>query len=76
MLDALEEEFRNGDSFLSYCLGCGEEGPSLEPDAANVKCESCGKALVTGLENVIMLLAMTHPSKLEELMREEAVNDA
>ena len=31
---------------------------------------------VTGLENVIMLLAMTHPSKLEELMREEAVNDA
>lgn len=66
LAQTLGEESLFGDSSLSYCLACGASGPSLEPDAANVKCEECGARSVAGLDNVVMQITMMNPDKLNE----------
>lgn len=47
---ALEE----GDN-VGFCLGCGAEMPNLEPDARFVKCDDCGRTLVFGAEEILMI---------------------
>lgn len=66
LAQTLGEESLLGDSSLSYCLGCGESGPSLEPDASNISCESCGAAMVAGLDVIVMQLTLMNPDKLNE----------
>ena len=38
-----------------FCLACGEEAFSVEPDARRYECEACGKQLVFGLEELVMM---------------------
>lgn len=38
----------------SICLSCGTEGPRLEPDAYNVRCDACGADKVIALESLIL----------------------
>lgn len=45
-----------GNDFLGYCLSCGTEHDSVEPDAEEYECENCGEHQVYGIENIIMYL--------------------
>lgn len=38
-----------------FCLACGEEASSVEPDARKYTCESCGKPKVYGLEELLLM---------------------
>jgi len=54
VIDAIERR----DSCLDnpgFCLSCGEEADSCEPDARNYKCESCGENEVFGAEEVLVM---------------------
>ena len=54
VIDAIERR----DSCLDnpgFCLSCGEEADSCEPDARNYKCESCGENKVFGAEEVLVM---------------------
>lgn len=39
---------------IGVCLACGEDAPSVEPDAAKYKCDMCGANEVYGVEEVMM----------------------
>ena len=51
LLDAVED-----DENIGFCIGCGEstEG-GVEPDAERYRCESCGRHLVYGAEQLMLL---------------------
>lgn len=38
-----------------FCLACGSEGQSAEPDARKYKCESCGENKVYGAEELMLM---------------------
>jgi hypothetical protein len=43
------------DCMLGICTACGEDfGDSLEPDAREVTCDSCGKPSVYGAEELLI----------------------
>ncbi len=42
------------DDMGGFCLACGEEAFSVEPDARNYVCESCGQPEVFGVEELLM----------------------
>ena len=37
-----------------FCLACGEEAGSVEPDARDYECEFCGKYQVYGAEELLL----------------------
>lgn len=39
-----------------FCVACGEEADSCEPDARNYKCEHCGKRKVFGADELLLYL--------------------
>jgi hypothetical protein len=41
---------------LGFCVACGEEADSCEPDARRYKCEHCGKKLVYGAEELPLMM--------------------
>lgn len=43
------------DDMLGYCLACGYEQDSVEPDACKYTCEECGKNQVYGAEELILM---------------------
>jgi len=45
------------DDNLGFCLGCGAEAHNVEPDARRLTCESCGKAMVYGSEEILLMVA-------------------
>lgn len=42
-----------------FCLHCGETTPYCEPDGRRLKCESCGKPQVYGLEELLLMGILT-----------------
>ena len=38
-----------------FCLACGEDADSCEPDARNYRCECCGEEQVFGAEEVMIM---------------------
>ncbi len=36
-----------------FCIACGEDADSCEPDARGYECESCGKSKVYGAEELM-----------------------
>ena len=40
-----------------FCLACGVEADSCEPDAQNYECENCGEAEVFGCDELLMEIA-------------------
>lgn len=51
-LEQITEAIHNGTGF---CLGCGEESGTVEPDARAYKCESCDKSMVFGAEELVIM---------------------
>lgn len=37
-----------------FCIACGEEAYSIEPDARKYECEYCGKNKVYGAEELVI----------------------
>ena len=45
------------DDNMGICLACGEEAYGVEPDARRYRCESCGKRMVYGAEECLIMVA-------------------
>lgn len=43
------------DEDTGFCLGCGAESMGVEPDARRYTCEACGKELVYGFEELLLM---------------------
>ena len=43
------------DDNLGFCLSCGEEAFSVEPDARKYKCESCDQHSVYGASELLIM---------------------
>jgi hypothetical protein len=48
----LEEIEDASKTMTGFCLACGAERECCEPDARNYPCDSCGKTLVFGAEEI------------------------
>jgi hypothetical protein len=44
---------------MGVCLGCGEYQGGCEPDAHSYECESCGARRVYGMEEALIMGAVT-----------------
>ena len=42
-----------------FCIECGEAAYGVEPDARRYECESCGERGVYGLEELLVMGAVT-----------------
>lgn len=40
-----------------FCIGCGAEADSCEPDARKLECEACGAHLVYGAEELLLAIS-------------------
>ncbi len=49
VMDAIESDDCQG-----FCIDCGEMAYNVEPDARNYECESCGKRMVFGSEEILI----------------------
>jgi hypothetical protein len=56
LIEACERSHSSLDN-PGFCLVCGCEAYSVEPDARNYKCESCDAKQVFGIEELIMYIA-------------------
>lgn len=54
--EQLEAMLQNDDC-EGFCLACGEEAYSVEPDATKYECECCGEREVYGAHNVLIMEA-------------------
>lgn len=52
-VEEAEEMMGNGDS-LGFCLACGDDAYGCEPDAEKYECESCGKRMRYGIEQLML----------------------
>ena len=43
------------DNNIGFCLACGEENDSVEPDARNYECDVCGEDKVFGAEEILLM---------------------
>ena len=43
------------DNLEGFCIGCGSEASGIEPDAEGYECDTCGKCLVFGAEQLLIL---------------------
>jgi predicted RNA-binding Zn-ribbon protein involved in translation (DUF1610 family) len=41
-----------------FCIRCGAEAESVEPDALRYECESCGEAGVYGAEELLLRIVV------------------
>jgi hypothetical protein len=53
--DAVEREMFTLDN-PGFCLICGEEADSCEPDARNYTCENCGAKQVFGAQEILLMM--------------------
>lgn len=44
-----------GTENIGYCLACGEEAYSCEPDAREYECEVCGRHKVYGAQEILLM---------------------
>lgn len=51
IIQALEEDDNTG-----FCLACGEDAFSVEPDARKYPCEVCGKREVYGAQELLFMV--------------------
>lgn len=40
---------------LGFCIACGAESGTVEPDARRYECESCGEKKVYGAEQLVIM---------------------
>jgi len=54
-----EEQYQDAeDQYIGYCIECGGERDSCEPDARNYSCEDCGKNTVFGVPELLLMGAL------------------
>lgn len=53
---AVERGYRTLDC-PGFCTACGKAAASIEPDAREYECESCGEAAVYGAEELMLMVA-------------------
>lgn len=51
----IEEIEEASETMAGFCLACGAERECCEPDARNYPCDSCGKKLVFGAEEILLM---------------------
>jgi len=51
--DAIE-----ADDYLGFCINCGEEHDSIEPDARRYRCEVCNQPSVYGAEEILLAFSL------------------
>jgi hypothetical protein len=49
------EEALARDDDTGFCLDCGNEQSGCEPDARNYECDDCGKRMVFGAAEILMM---------------------
>ena len=54
IIDAIHRQ-RYGLDNPGFCMSCGFESDSCEPDAQNYECESCGERTVFGAEELYLM---------------------
>ena len=54
IVDAMHRQMFGLDN-PGFCMACGMESDSCEPDARNYKCESCGEREVYGAEELFTM---------------------
>jgi hypothetical protein len=54
--DAVERRMMTLDN-PGFCLICGNEADSVEPDAQNYMCEACGAEQVFGADELLLCIA-------------------
>lgn len=42
------------DSYIGFCVNCGNDAEGVEPDAEYYKCDVCGLFAVHGAENLLI----------------------
>lgn len=47
-------EIVSRDEMAGFCLACGSEADTVEPDARRYKCHACGELQVYGAEEILM----------------------
>jgi hypothetical protein len=55
ILEAVERSHTTLDN-PGFCISCGYEADSVEPDARRLTCESCGLPAVYGAEELLLTL--------------------
>lgn len=53
VMEAVEQAMTGLDN-PGFCIACGEDADSCEPDARNYKCEVCGERQVFGAEEILL----------------------
>lgn len=53
IIDACERRMTTLDN-PGFCLACGNEADSCEPDAAGYECEACGEPEVYGSDEILL----------------------
>ena len=54
-VDEVMEAIESGD-YIGFCVVCGAEAYSIEPDARQYECEGCGKPGVYGAEELLLMM--------------------
>jgi len=54
LMDAVQRGMDTLDN-PGFCLACGEDADTCEPDARNYTCEYCGEREVFGAEELMMM---------------------
>lgn len=54
-LITLEEYEEYREEYIGVCLACGERQDSVEPDARNYPCDTCGEQQVFGIEELLIM---------------------
>ena len=52
--DAVLEVITN-DENIGFCIECGAERESCEPDARKYQCEECGECAVYGAQEILIM---------------------
>jgi hypothetical protein len=58
-LERIQEAVARHQSSLDnpgFCIACGAEAESVEPDACEYECEECGEPKVYGAEELLLML--------------------
>lgn len=55
--EAVERQHSSLDN-PGFCIACGQDAYSCEPDARGYECEYCGERAVYGAEELLMMVAL------------------
>lgn len=56
---SIEEYEELREEYVGFCIECGAERDSCEPDARGYKCDECGNPKVYGIEELLIMGLVT-----------------